>query len=73
MTRPKVTRTIQINDGAWYAQADYTRDICCDCSLVHDLDFKFENGVLFVRTVVNRRETNRLRKLHGITVKAKAP
>ena len=72
MTRPKITRTVQINDGSWYAQADYTRDICCDCCLVHDVDYKFENGVLMVKTTVNRRETNKLRKQHRVTVKQDA-
>jgi len=58
----KITRTVQINDGSWYLLSDYTRDVCCDCSLVHDVDYKIENGKILVKTTVNRRETNRLRK-----------
>ena len=58
----KITRTVQINDGSWYLLSDYTRDVCCDCSLVHDVDYKIENGKILVKTTVNRRETNKLRK-----------
>jgi hypothetical protein len=68
VTRPKVTRTVQIMDGAWYQQHDYTRDICCDCCMVHDMDYKVENGVIWFRATVNQRETNKLRKKHGIKV-----
>ena len=62
MKRASITRTVQINDGSWYLLSDYTRDVCCDCSLVHDVDYKIENGKILVKTTVNRRETNRLRK-----------
>ena len=68
MKRTKVTRTVTITDGSWYVLGDYTRDVCCHCSLVHDMDYKVENGKIMVRTVVNTRETTKLRKIHGIKV-----
>ena len=64
----KVTRTVTITDGSWYVLGDYTRDICCHCSLVHDMDYKVENGKIMVKTVVNTRETNKLRKQSGIVI-----
>lgn len=56
-------------DGSWYQLSDYTRDVCCGCSLVHEMDYKVEDGVIWFRASVNQRETNRLRKMHAITVK----
>lgn len=61
-------RTIQITDGSWYELGDFDRDICCGCSLVHDTEFKLENGRILFRAKVNTRETAKLRKAAGIKV-----
>lgn len=53
------------DDGSWI---EPTRRgfqwACCDCGLVHDLDFRVSKGgrVLEFRTVRNERETAKLRK-----------
>lgn len=66
---PSKYRTVQIVDGTWYELGDFDRDICCGCSLVHDLQYKMEKGRIKFRAKVNERETAKLRKEHGITVK----
>lgn len=71
MPRKAKYPVVQITDGTWYALADFSRDICCHCSLVHDQEWKLENGRLFFKVKVNQRETNRLRKKHGITISRK--
>jgi hypothetical protein len=35
---------------------------CCGCNLVHQFDFKIERGKLFIKTVVDDKETKKLRK-----------
>jgi acetone carboxylase gamma subunit len=59
---------VQVTDDTWYALRDYSRDICCHCCLVHDQEWKIENGQLFFKVKVNARETAKQRKLHGIKV-----
>lgn len=68
---PKVP-TVQIADGAWYALGGYDRQICCDCGLVHKLEYKLEKGRIFERVKVDAKATAAERKKHGITVKRSA-
>lgn len=68
MTNRKKYPVIQINDGSWYVLANFSRDICCDCGLVHDTDFKLDNGRIMFRTRVNVKATDAQRKEHGITI-----
>lgn len=68
MPRKAKYPVVQIVDDTWYALADYSRDICCGCSMVHDQEWKLEDGRLFFKVKVNQRETARLRKKHGIKV-----
>lgn len=63
--------TVQINDGSWYALGDYDRQVCCDCGLVHKLEYKLEKGRIFERVRVDAKATAAERKKHGITVKRK--
>lgn len=59
---------IQIYDGSWYALSTFSRDICCGCGLVHDTEFKLENGKIMFRATVNQRETRKHRRKHGLKV-----
>lgn len=65
---PSKYRTVQVTEGEWYAIGGFDRDICCDCCLTHDTEFKLEGGKIMFRTKVNRRETAKLRAAHGIKV-----
>jgi hypothetical protein len=66
MAKPTKYRTVQIIDGSWYSISGFDRDICCDCGLTHDTEFKLDNGRIMFRTKVNARETAKHRKEHGI-------
>ncbi len=66
---PSKYRTVQVVENTWYTIGGFDRDICCDCGLTHDTEFKLDNGKIMFRTKVNPRETARHRKEHGITVK----
>lgn len=68
MPRKPKYRTVQIFDGAWYELANFDRDICCSCSLVHKTEYKFEDGKIWFRTKVDQRETAKLRKAENIKV-----
>jgi hypothetical protein len=61
-------RSVQIEPGKWYALLDYDRSECCDCGCVHVDEFKLENGRIFYRTRVDRRQTAIQRKKYGITI-----
>ena len=54
---------IQLWDGSWYKIDDGYWHECCDCGLVHDVDYKLENGIIFMRWHVNKRQTKSARKL----------
>ena len=60
---------IQTFEGKWY---DFNRNdtlICCDCSLVHKLQFKIVNGKIFIKFKRDNRATAAYRK--GKEVKSK--
>lgn len=70
MARRKLEPPMQIVDGRWYALAFQTqahdpaepfREACCDCGLTHRVEYKVENGRLWVRYTVDRRATTRER------------
>lgn len=60
---------IQIVDGTWYAVAfrnmsdgaDPFTEECCHCGLVHEVEYKVENGRFWVRYTVNKAETRKAR------------
>ena len=62
---------IQIFDGSWYALASPSADIhveeCCTCALIHRVDYKVENGRIWVRWVVDEKDTKAARKRRKIT------
>lgn len=55
---------IQIYDGRWYKLADYFHE-CCDCGLVHGVEFKLIDGVMFMRWTKSARETRKSRRLRA--------
>ena len=70
MAKKKATEPQQIVDGLWYALAHgkppHTEE-CCDCGLVHTVDYKVENGVMWARWTVNDGATAEARKRRKIT------
>lgn len=77
MARKKADYPSQIVDGQWYAVAFQTKDeemepfteSCCDCGLTHRIDYKVENGRLWVRYQVDKRATRRERARRAQTLK----
>ena len=63
MTKKKDAPAIQLWDGSWYKLDDGYLHECCDCGLVHDVNYKMENGSLFMQWNTNTRETKKARKL----------
>lgn len=51
MSRPRSVETeIQIDDGEWVTIAwKAQREKCCDCGLVHKVDYRVEDGKLQFR------------------------
>jgi hypothetical protein len=60
--------TVQIEPDKWYALGDYDRQICCDCCLVHTLEYKLDKGRIFERVTVDEKATAAERQKHGIKV-----
>jgi len=42
---------------------------CCDCGLVHTMDFRIENGRVQFRVTRNNRATGQMRRHQGIIVR----
>lgn len=42
---------------------------CCDCGLVHNMDFTIHKGRIYFRVFRNNRATGQMRRHHGITVR----
>ena len=45
---------------------------CCDCGLVHSMDFRVKEGRAQFRVFRNNRSTALMRRHHNITVKKEA-
>lgn len=43
--------------------------MCCDCGLVHRLDFRVQNGRVQFRARRDERATGQVRRWNGITVR----
>lgn len=46
---------------------------CCDCGLVHTLDFRVHGGRAQFRVFRNNRSTAMMRRMNGIRVKHEEP
>ncbi len=52
-----------LKDGEWVAPIRRGFQLgCCDCGLIHDMDFRVNKGVLRFRMTRNKRATNLRRK-----------
>lgn len=71
MPSKRKTQTVQIYDGAWYALGGYTHQVCCDCGLVHTLEYKIEKGRIYERVRRDDKATSAERRKHGIKVTRK--
>jgi hypothetical protein len=56
------------NEWIYPIQTDYAM-ACCDCGLVHMLDFEVHDGRVRFRVRRNTKRTNNLRKKMGIVFK----
>lgn len=63
--KKKEKPSIQLWDGSWYKLDDGYLHECCGCGLVHNVDYKLDNGSIFMRWKVNDRETKKARKLRN--------
>jgi hypothetical protein len=52
---------VQIWDNKWYLEK-FDMHECCDCGLVHDVEYKVENGRIFTRWKRNDTATKKVRK-----------
>lgn len=55
--------------GEWFLLEGGERIMCCDCGLVHNLDFRVVDGQVKARAWVNKRSTGAVRRSHNITIK----
>ena len=65
-------RTIQVYEHKWYRVGYVPLHECCDCGLVHRVEYKLERGMIFERWRVDRAETKRARAAIAKTKPARA-
>jgi hypothetical protein len=61
----KRTKYHQAVDGEWYRVNMHMRgfkDACCDCGLVHKVNFRIVDGALVTKAVVDKRATAAMRR-----------
>lgn len=60
----------QIYDGEWFKwNWRGNKHQCCDCGLVHDVDYRVKNGHLEMRCYRNGRATGGSRRFKGAMAK----
>jgi len=62
-----VSKPVQMWDESWYLDK-FTQHECCDCGMVHKVQYVVEKGRILTNWKVDRRATNKNRKAEGITV-----
>jgi hypothetical protein len=62
--RPK---SIQMWDGSWYLDK-FEKHECCDCGLVHVVEYKVEKGRILTNWKRDDKETEEVRAELGIKV-----
>jgi hypothetical protein len=56
--------------GEWVQPVEHGYKMaCCDCGLVHKIDFRVENGRVQFRVVRDNRATGQIRRHQNITVR----
>lgn len=64
----RVKLPVQVIDGKWYAIASgkgnssKLLEECCDCGLVHRVEYKVENGRIWQRWLIDDDATRKARK-----------
>jgi hypothetical protein len=62
-----------IEDGQWVRpQHEGFRLACCDCGLVHELNFRVVDGAVEVQAIREPRATRGLRKRMGVELRQAA-
>lgn len=60
-------------DGDWLEFTPPTRLVCCDCSLAHDVRWKFLDGTLWMQFRRDQPMTTRYRRRYGQRVVTRRP
>ena len=72
-TPSSIPVSIQTEAGKWYRFDSEELNECCDCSMIHHVEYRFEKGRMFWRARVDRRATNAKRRANGITILRQPP
>ena len=59
--------TYDVADGEWIDPP--TQEMCCDCGLVHSVEWRHKDGRLQVRYTRNNRATANARRRKGLAAK----
>lgn len=58
MAKKKIkVRTTHMIDNEWYPVGKYDYHECCDCSLVHRVELKWDNGKLWEKWIRDDTQT----------------
>jgi len=64
----KRPHTYQLTDGVWYRSAHgrppYQHE-CCDCGLVHHIEYKYEQGSVWEKWMIDTEGTKKARKIRA--------
>jgi hypothetical protein len=63
--KKKTRKIVQVVSGRWYAIAsggEPFEEECCDCGLVHRVEYRVKNGRIWQRWVVDAKATAKARK-----------
>jgi hypothetical protein len=52
----------KLEDGEWYSQPKKDRICCCDCGLVHDVEWRLRGRKIQTRHFRNARATAQVRR-----------
>jgi hypothetical protein len=68
--KEKMTKYRKIEAGEWVQPVEEGYKMaCCDCGLVHKMDFRIHEGRVQFRAFRDNRATGQVRRKNGITVK----
>lgn len=62
-------KVIQVVEGEWLKWHKYERWVCCDCALVHRVEFRKHGSQIEIRMFRENRSTAAYRRAHGIELK----
>lgn len=71
MTRAR-RPTLWLEDDEWYRpDMKNAREMCCDCGLVHDVDYRVRRGRVEIRARQNPQSTANARRMFGFKERQK--